>query len=111
MYADGGGLYLQVTNADAKSWIFRYAVDNRERFMGLGSANTIGLAEAREAARECRKLRHGGIDPIEHREMERLKNRGLAAKTVTFNECVDAYLAAHEQSWRNVKHKQQWHNT
>jgi Arm DNA-binding domain len=58
MYADGGGLYLQVTNADAKSWIFRYTVGGRERFMGLGSANTVGLSEARETAREYRKLRH-----------------------------------------------------
>jgi integrase len=111
MYADGGGLYLQVTNADAKSWIFRYAVDGRERFMGLGSVNTIGLAEAREAARECRKLRHSGIDPIERRDMTRQKNRAEAAKAITFNECVDAYLTAHEQSWRNVKHRGQWRNT
>jgi hypothetical protein len=26
MYADGGGLYLQVTGAGARSWIYRYTL-------------------------------------------------------------------------------------
>ena len=48
MYADGGGLYLQVKATDNgtinKSWVFRYAVAEthengrqKERQMGLGS--------------------------------------------------------------------------
>ena len=72
MYADGGGLYLQVkAGADRrinKSWLFRYAIPEtaisangierqKERQMGLGSLDTISLAEAREAAVQCRKLR------------------------------------------------------
>jgi integrase len=111
MYADGGGLYLQVTNADARSWIFRYAVDGRERYMGLGPAHTISLADAREKALECRKLRLAGVDPIEHRETQRLQVRVNAAKAMTFSQCVDAYLESHEPSWRNPKHRQQWRNT
>ena len=27
MYGDGGGLYLQVTSAGARSWIFRYRLN------------------------------------------------------------------------------------
>ena len=38
MYPDGGGLYLQVANSNAKSWLFRYAIDGRDRYMGLGAA-------------------------------------------------------------------------
>src|SRR5262249_14159397 len=75
MYADGGGLYLQVSlpnDTVCRSWVFRYSVgSNRDRNMGLGSLNTVSLAEARNAALECRKLRLVGIDPIEHRHTER----------------------------------------
>ena len=30
-YGDGGGLYLQVSGNETKSWIFRYKVEKRER--------------------------------------------------------------------------------
>lgn len=35
MHADGGGLYLQVTNGGA-SWIYRYMLNGRACEMGLG---------------------------------------------------------------------------
>jgi hypothetical protein len=30
---------------------------------------------------------------------------------MTFSQCVDAYLDAHNESWSNPKHRQQWRNT
>lgn len=39
LYADGNGLYLQVTKTGAKSWIYRYQLHGRRRDMGLGSAD------------------------------------------------------------------------
>ena len=71
MYADGGGLYLQITSAAAKSWIFRYSVASRSREMGLGSLTAIPLADARELAAECRAQRAAGLDPIAERDAER----------------------------------------
>ena len=65
MYADGGGLYLQVSEAGTKSWIFRFSLNGRERHMGLGPVMDVPLAEAREKATACRKLAREGIDPIE----------------------------------------------
>ena len=44
MYADGGGLYLQVTSAEARSWVFRYARDGRERFMGPETSMEVQAA-------------------------------------------------------------------
>ena len=59
VYADGGGLYLQITDAQGhsssinRSWLFRFAIAGRpERWMGLGSLNTVSLVEARERARQ-----------------------------------------------------------
>src|SRR5437660_9616083 len=84
MYADGGGLYLQMTGVGVKSWTFRFMRDGRERYMGLGPLHTIGLAEARQRAQECRRIRLDGHDPIEVRRAGRLVAKLDAAKAVTF---------------------------
>ena len=129
MYGDGGGLWLQVTNAGARSWIFRYWIQDRDpatgksirdevgklrgrsREMGLGSAFVISLEEARELAGEHRKLRRQGIDPIEVRRSQQAQHRLDAAKTITFEQCAEAYIKAYQAGWRNAKHAQQWQNT
>ena len=108
LYGDGGGLFLQVSESGAKSWVFRFKKADRLRVMGLGPAHTITLAEARDRARECRKLRLDGIDPIEARRAERAQAKLDAAKAVTFAECADAYITAHKAGWRNPKHAAQW---
>ena len=78
-YGDGGGLWLQVSNAGTKSWVFRFTLHGRSREMGLGALHTISLAEAREAAQQCRKLLHEGIDPIEDRRKKRRSTRHCPA--------------------------------
>jgi hypothetical protein len=70
-HADGGGLYLQVSKAGTKSWVFRFRLRGRTRDMGLGSALAVSLPEVRATAGECRTLMAKGIDPIEHAKAER----------------------------------------
>ena len=78
-YGDGGGLFLQVGVSGSKSWVFRFKEAGKLHEMGLGATHTIGLAEARERARECRRLRLDGIDPIEARKIARAQARLDAA--------------------------------
>jgi integrase len=110
-YGDGAGLYLQVTLTGTKSWLFRYETNQRERWMGLGSLNTFNLAEARERARKARQLIADGIDPLEARAAEKARLAAEAAKLMTFANAADQYYAAHEASWSNAKHRQQFRNT
>lgn len=35
LYPDGGGLYFQISPPGGRSWLFRFRVDGRERWMGL----------------------------------------------------------------------------
>src|SRR6266702_3692493 len=88
LYADGAGLYLQVTGDGetkvAKSWIFRFTLRGRSREMGLGSLSIFGLAEARAKATECRRLTYEGIDPIEARKAARARAALDAAASLTF---------------------------
>jgi integrase len=112
MFADGGCLYLQVTpTKDGKrfnrSWIFRYRVAGRLRDMGLGSVDTLSLAEAREKAREQRQKRLDGIDPIDAR-------RALVAPAVdlmTFDQAAAEVIKAKEDTWTSAVHAAQWRDT
>ena len=115
MHCDGLGLYLRVTTGESgkisKYWIFRYAVDGRDRQLGLGALDTIAPREAREAAAECRRLRLQGIDPIERRKTTQAAAKAAGANAMTFDQCAARYMKAHASSWRNPKHRQQWTNT
>ena len=111
LYGDGGGLFLQVSKRGTQSWVFRFKKDGRLRVMGLGPVHTISLAEARERARECRRLRLDGIDPIEVRLSRQLATRLEEARAMTFAECAAAYIVAHRAGWRNAKHAAQWSAT
>ena len=110
-HPDGGNLYLQVSQAGTKSWIFRFTIDGKTRPMGLGSLNTVSLSEARQQAEEYRKLVRDKIDPIEHRKAETSARLADNAKAKTFRECAEAYIKAHRAEWKNPKHISQWENT
>jgi integrase len=111
MHADGGGLYLRISDSGTKGWIFRYVDDGKLHDMGLGPVHTISLPRARELAREYRELRLQGIDPITHRRASVAARRASDAKAITFRQAADAYIAAHEVGWRNAEHRRQWGKT
>lgn len=111
LYNDGDGLYLQITARGTKSWIYRYRSDGRLRDHGLGSIKILSLAEARDAARDCRKLRLQGIDPINHKREVRTAEKLEAARAISFQDCAEQYIKAHKASWKNEKHQAQWSST
>jgi integrase len=110
-YSDGGGLVLQVSKWGTKSWAFRYQRGRRDRHMGLGPVHTLSLADARERARECRRLLLDGLDPIEERKAKRQSQRLETVRGLTFRDCAEGYIAAHGAGWRNAKHRAQWSST
>ena len=116
MLCDGGGLNLQVTIGDdgniRRSWIFRYQRPGHgKRDMGLGSLDTIGLAKAREAARECRELLLAGKDPIDERDAKVARNLAARTAVMTFDRAAAQYIADHRAAWSSLKHAAQWSAT
>jgi len=111
-HAVGGvqGLQLQVVGS-SRVWVLRFTLNGKRRRMGLGSYPSVSLAEARDAAREARLLIRSGIDPITHRSEERQTKISARAKSITFSQAADKFIAAHEDGWRNSKHRLQWVNT
>ncbi len=111
MHADGDNLYLQVTSAEARSWIFRYRCGGKPHEMGLGSLKAVSLSEAREKARECRTQLADGIDPLAAREAKRARQAIEEARGITFDQCAAAYIKAHASSWKSLVHHLQWETT
>ena len=111
LYGDGGGLTLQITQAGAKSWLFRFMREGKAHGMGLGATHTVSLAEARVKALEARKLLADGLNPLTVKKQKQLAATLERAKTMTFDQCASAYIEAHKSSWKNAKHIDQWTNT
>src|SRR5579875_209890 len=101
-YGDGAGLWLVVSPSGARKWVFRFSWQGRVTETGLGGCPAAGLAEARQKAAEARKLLAAGINPIEARKRAGRK---------TFGELAEAFLAAKQSQWRNLKHRAQWRMT
>ena len=79
--------------------------------MGLGPARDVSLAEARERAREARRLRRVGVDPIDAKRERQAADRLDAAKMITFAQCGAAYIENHRAAWKSQKHAAQWEAT
>ena len=79
--------------------------------MGLGGYPGVTLANAREAARAARDLVRQGIDPIEAAKTSREALKVEPEIAFTFKAAAEAYIAAHEASWKNPKHRDQWTTT
>ncbi len=104
------GLALEVKGA-SRLWMLRYVASGKRRQMCLGSFDDIGLEQARERARAERAKIKAGADPIAERKASKLTEAVAVAKLITFDECAEKFIAAHEAGWKNAKHVQQWQNT
>jgi integrase len=110
-YADGDGLYLQVTSNDSRSWIYRFMLAGRRREMGLGALRDVTLADARTKATAARQMVKAGQDPIEARNAGKSRQRLEEARSITFDKAAELYIAAHKGAWRNPVHCKQWKTT
>ena len=99
-YCDGQGLYLYVQSSGARSWVQRLVIHGRRHDIGLGSAQLVPLAEAREKALSNRKFARLGGDPLaEKRRMEAMPTFADAARRV---------LEQKRAGWREGRHAQSW---
>jgi len=100
---DGGGLWLNISHSGSKSWIYRWVVSGKAHEMGLGPYPVVKLAEAREAALECRRTVFAGKHPREERARER--------RVLTLGEVSTRFLEEMSPRWSNDKTRWQWHRS
>jgi integrase len=102
-YSDGGNLYLIVSETGSRKWVLRFTWRGRAKEMGLGSAASVPLADAREKAASARRKIAQGLNPID----ERKRDGGIP----TFGEMADDVRETLSAGFRNEKHKAQWKST
>src|SRR5882757_1208457 len=102
-YSDGGNLYLIVSETGARKWVLRFTWRGRAKEMGLGSASSVPLADAREKAASARRKIAHGLNPID----ERKRDGGIP----TFGEMADDVRETLSAGFRNEKHRAQWKST
>ena len=117
-YSDGGGLLLRVrTNAagvTTKAWTYRYTVDGKQTWLGVGAYPAVSLAQAREKAADARRLRADGNDPLVQKRAQRASlshQRAEQMKSSTFDEAAEQYIQSHRAGWRSRRHADQWVET
>lgn len=108
MYPDGAGLYLQVTEAGSRSWVFRYGIAGKTRYMGLGPLSDVSLSRARKAAAAARAARGQGLDPIEARRSETATCTPSKRPETHFQPFAEAYIASRQGTWKSEKHRAGW---
>jgi integrase len=117
MLPDGGNLYLQVsrdpehTDRVRRSWVFRYTHLGRTHDMGLGPLHSLDLSDARAKAKILRQQLLDGIDPLAAKQQikrDQLAQLAAQQRAITFRQCAERCIAAHEDSWSNKKHREQW---
>lgn len=82
-FADTGGMYLQVSPAGSKRWFLKYRVAGVEKQLALGSYPDVSLTTARKARDAAKMQKSEGIDPIQARQVEKLKATVGTGDTLT----------------------------
>ncbi len=111
LHAVGGvtGLYLNVSDTGARSWILRATIGSKRREMGLGPFPDVGLAEARNLAREAKAVIARGGDPIEERREAMLTLRASQHRGKPFGDVVEEFFYAKKRpELGSDKHARNW---
>lgn len=96
-FSDSGGLYLEVADTGSKRWFWKYYFDGKEKRLALGAYPETKLKDARAARDDARRVQQQGIDPAQHRRLQRIQNRNLAA--TTFEAVARECHATHSKGW------------
>jgi len=102
-YADGQGIWLIKRSKNAGKWVLRLNVSGKRREMGLGPWPDVSISEARGCAAAARRKLREGFDPIEERQMARVKQRRL-----TVSEAIDGCFQARQAELKKDGYTGRW---
>ena len=102
-YYDLHGLFLRIEPTGSRRWVQRVSVAGRQREIGLGSADLVTLAEARELAVSNKKLARAGGDPLAAKQQH--------VTIPSLNDAIDKVIELNAPTWTNAKHAAQFKST
>lgn len=87
----------------------RTVIHGKRRELGIGSADLVSLADAREKATELRKIARAGGDPDADRKAAAKAAAEAARRNlITFGKAAEALHATLLPNWKNKKHADTW---
>jgi integrase len=91
------GFGLRVSYGGKRTWIVMYRYNGVKRRMKLGNPDSLGLADAREEAREALRKAEKGIDPAAERKAARQKKETVMDLAADY---LDEYAKKNKRSWQ-----------
>lgn len=107
-FADAGGMYLQVSPAGSKRWFLKYRVAGVEKQLALGSYPDVRLRAARKARDAAKLQKSAGIDPLQNRQVEKLK--ASVGTGDTFAATASDWLARGKPNWSDTHYVREQRN-
>lgn len=107
-FADSGGMYLQVSPAGSKRWFLKYRVGGVEKQMALGSYPDTSLSAARKARDAAKLQKAAGIDPLQARQVEKLK--ATVGSGDTLEAAANDWLARGKPNWSDTHYVRERRN-
>jgi len=98
---DRDGLYLEVKPNGVKAFRYRFKLGGKESMMGLGEYPVTPLSEAREKAQAARKLVKDGINPVQQKQLDKVRQELDRSNTL---ELIAAEWLA-TKDWEDVTKK------
>jgi integrase len=93
-HADGGGLYMLVTEEGGLYWRYKYRLGGKEKVFAIGTLDDYTLAEARGEHEKARKLVLAGDDPVEARQQVKVAKEVERAERLTFRQVAQEWSDA-----------------
>lgn len=87
---DGGGLHLRIDPKGSKLWRLAYRFCGKEQTLSFGPYPTVSLKEARAKRDAAKALLAEGIDPGQHRKIEKLTK--AVSNATTFKAVADEHV-------------------
>ncbi|MAC32062.1 MAG: integrase [Haliea sp.] len=102
----GDGLFLKVMPNGTKKWVWRYFYLKKAKSLSMGLYPAVGLAEAKAARDEARKLLAQGEDPSQRRKDE--KASALLEQENTFKAVAEEWQARQTDKAEATRTKSAW---
>ncbi len=80
---DAGGLFLEISPKGSKRWFLKYRADGKEKKLALGGYPKVTLTAARKARDAAKIQKAEGIDPVQARQVDKLKESVGSGDTLT----------------------------
>ena len=106
--ADSGGLYLEVSPNGSRRWFWKYRKDGKEGRLALGSYPVVTLKAARQARDAAKATKASGVDPVQARQVEKLK--AAIGSGDTLQAVARDWLARGKPGWSDTHYEREARN-